>query len=140
MRLDSRSAERSLISHPAIADHGKREGERYVSHRHTETQRTRRVMHVHVCMFPTTSKWADYVAVQISCGNLSGNELTRNLSGNTVGQSRLSSLSHYGPIPVELVYASYSPLQKKKRGRRKKKKRRLGMNGRTVPQNPRKRG
>ena len=30
----------------------------------------------------TRSQWADYAAVQALCGNLSGNELTRNLSGN----------------------------------------------------------
>ena len=32
-------------------------------------------------------KWADYAAVQAQCGNLSGNELTRNSSGNTRSQS-----------------------------------------------------
>ena len=32
---------------------------------------------------PTKSEWADYAAVQIECGNLSGNELTRNSSENT---------------------------------------------------------
>ena len=31
---------------------------------------------------PSKSKWADYAAVQAQCGNLSGNDLTRNLSGN----------------------------------------------------------
>ena len=31
---------------------------------------------------PTKSEWADYTAVQAWCGNLSANELTRNLSGN----------------------------------------------------------
>ena len=36
---------------------------------------------------PTKSEWADYAAVQAQCGNLSGNELTRNLSGNTRPQS-----------------------------------------------------
>ena len=36
---------------------------------------------------PTKSEWADYAAVQAYCGNLSGNELTRNLSGNTRPQS-----------------------------------------------------
>ena len=36
---------------------------------------------------PTKSVWADYAAVQALCGNLSGNELTRNLSGNTRPQS-----------------------------------------------------
>ena len=32
---------------------------------------------------PSKSEWADYVAVQADCGNLSENELTRNSSGNT---------------------------------------------------------
>ena len=32
---------------------------------------------------PTKSEWADYAAVQAKCGNLSGNELTRNLSWNS---------------------------------------------------------
>ena len=32
-------------------------------------------------------EWADYAAVQAECGNLSGNELTRNSSGNTRSQS-----------------------------------------------------
>ena len=36
---------------------------------------------------PTMSERADYAAVQAWCGNLSGNELTRNLSGNTRPQS-----------------------------------------------------
>ena len=36
---------------------------------------------------PTKSEWADYAAVQAECGNLSGNELTRNLSRNTRPQS-----------------------------------------------------
>ena len=36
---------------------------------------------------PTKSEWADYAAVQASCGNLSGNELTCNSSGNTRSQS-----------------------------------------------------
>ena len=36
---------------------------------------------------PEKSEWADYVAVQAWCGNLSGNELTRNLSGNIRPQS-----------------------------------------------------
>ena len=33
------------------------------------------------------SEWADYAAVQAECGNLSGNELTHNSSGNTWPQS-----------------------------------------------------
>ena len=36
---------------------------------------------------PTNSEWADYAAVQAQCGNLSGDELTRNLSGNIRPQS-----------------------------------------------------
>ena len=32
-------------------------------------------------------EWADYAAVQAECGNLSGNELTRDSSGNTWSQS-----------------------------------------------------
>ena len=36
---------------------------------------------------PSKSEWADYAAVQAECGNLSGNELTRNSSGNTRSQS-----------------------------------------------------
>ena len=36
---------------------------------------------------PTKSEWADYAAAQAECGNLSGNELTRNSSGNTRSQS-----------------------------------------------------
>ena len=36
---------------------------------------------------PTKSEWADYVDVQAQSGNLFGNELTRNLSGNIRPQS-----------------------------------------------------
>ena len=36
---------------------------------------------------PTKSKWADCAAVQAECGNISGNELTRNSLGNTRSQS-----------------------------------------------------
>ena len=36
---------------------------------------------------PRKSEWAEYAAVQAECGNLSGNELTRNSSGNTWSQS-----------------------------------------------------
>ena len=32
---------------------------------------------------PMKSEWADYATAQAECGNLSGNELTRNSSGNT---------------------------------------------------------
>ena len=36
---------------------------------------------------PTNWQWADYAAVQAECGNLSGNKLARNSSGNTRSQS-----------------------------------------------------
>ena len=36
---------------------------------------------------PTKLEWAYYAAVQAQCGNLSGNKLTRNSSGNTRSQS-----------------------------------------------------
>ena len=36
---------------------------------------------------PVKSDWADHAAVQAKCGNLSGKELTRNLSGNILPQS-----------------------------------------------------
>ena len=36
---------------------------------------------------PSKSEWADYAAVQAEFGNLSGNELKRNSSGNTRSQS-----------------------------------------------------
>ena len=36
---------------------------------------------------PTKSEWADYAAIQALCGNLLGNKLTRNSSGNTRSQS-----------------------------------------------------
>ena len=35
----------------------------------------------------TKSEWADYATVQAQCGNLSGNELTRNSTGNTKAQA-----------------------------------------------------
>ena len=36
---------------------------------------------------PSMLEWADYAAIQAECGNLAGNELTRNSSGNTQSQS-----------------------------------------------------
>ena len=36
---------------------------------------------------PSKSEWADYAAVQAEHGNLSGNELTHNSSGNIRSQS-----------------------------------------------------
>ena len=45
---------------------------------------------------PLNSEWADYATVLAECGNLSGNKLTCNSSGNTY--RHLSSLSHCGLI------------------------------------------
>ena len=42
--------------------------------------------HAHT-LDPTKSEWADYADVQAQCGNLSGNDITRNASGNTRPQS-----------------------------------------------------
>ena len=57
---------------------------------------------------PMKSEWADYAAVQAYFGNQSGNELTRNSSGNT--WSRSSQLAEPlwtdSGIRVELVCAS----------------------------------
>ena len=50
---------------------------------------------------PSKSEWADYAAVQVEYGNLSGNKLTCNSSGNTY--RHLSSLSHCGLILAERV-------------------------------------
>ena len=36
---------------------------------------------------PSKSDWAEFADVQAECGNLSGNELTLNSSGNTQSQS-----------------------------------------------------
>ena len=67
---------------------------------------------------PSKSEWADYAAVQADRGNLSGNELTRNSSGNTWSQSSQLAESlctdpglKSGISVLELV----STLKKKKR-------------------------
>ena len=38
---------------------------------------------LHLNTHTPLTEWADYAAVQAECGNLSGKELIRNLSGNT---------------------------------------------------------
>ena len=74
----------------------------------------------------TKSESADYAAVQVQCGNLSGNELTRNSSGNTQPQLAEPLWTNSGiksGIRVrELIFTS------KERG---EKKRRQGTIGRT---------
>ena len=74
---------------------------------------------------PSKSEWADYAAVQAECGNLSGNELTRNSSGNIRSQS-----SQFAEPPRT------DPSPKSRISVRKLisiiKKRRRGMTGRTL--------
>ena len=56
--------------------------------RHSAKSAGRQVTPRHAYAFdPTKSEWADYAAAQAECGNLSGNELTRNSSVNTRSQS-----------------------------------------------------
>ena len=83
---------------------------------------------------PTKSEWYDYAAVQALCGNLSGNQLTRNLSGNIQPQS--SQLAEplwtdpgrkSGISMCKLIFTS----------KKRRKKCRQGMNGRTFSPNPR---
>ena len=90
--------------------------------------------HAHT-LDPTKSEWADYAAVQAECGNLSGNELTCNLSGNTWLQS--SQIAEPLWIDPDLKSGIILP---ELISIKKKKKRRQGMNCRTFSQNPRTRG
>ena len=77
------------------------------------------------------SEWADYAALQATCGNLSGNKLTRNSSGNTQPQlSQLSEPLWTDPGPKSGI-SVWPNLHLKE-----KKKRRQGMNCRTFSQNP----
>ena len=79
----------------------------------------------HACTLdPTMLEWADSAAVQAECGNLLGNDLTRNSSGNTRSQfSQLAEPMWIDPglkngISVrELISTS----------KREREKRRLGM-------------
>ena len=75
---------------------------------------------------PTKSEWVDYVAVQAYCGNLSGNELKCNSSGNPWRQSSQLSKplwtdpglkSHCGLILAWCVWPNLHQKKKKKAGR-----------------------
>ena len=89
------------------------------------------------CIYP----WPNKVGVGWLCRcqgiewELSGNELTHNLSGNIRPQSSLLVQQLWTDPGVHNLI---STLKKKKK--EKKKKRRQGINGRTFSQNPRKRG
>ena len=86
---------------------------------------------------PTMSEWADYAAVQTQCGNLSGNQLTRNSSGNTRSQSS----QHAVPLWTDPgIKSGISVGEIISILNNNKKKRRRGMNCRTSSQNPRARG
>ena len=85
---------------------------------------------------PTKSEWADYATVQAECGNLSGNELTRNLSGNIRPQScQLAELLWTDPgIKSQISWRGVINLKTKQKSAGG------GLNGRTFSQNLRKRG
>ena len=77
-------------------------------------------------LHPVKSEWADYATVQAECGNLSGNEVTRNSSGNT--KSKSSELAE--PLCIDPGLKSGISVRelistKKKRRRKKKKKRKV---------------
>ena len=85
------------------------------------------------------SEWADYAGVQAECGNLSGNELTRNSSGNTRSQSSQLAEALWtdpglksGISLRELISTLNKQTNKKKCGRE--------MNCGTFSRNPRTRG
>ena len=68
------------------------------------------------------SERADYAAVQAECGNLSGNELTRNSSGNTRSQlSQLAESLWTDPsLKSEIDVCELISTKKKKKKKKKK--------------------
>ena len=69
---------------------------------------------------PSKPEWTDYATVQTQCGNLSGNELTRNLSGNIRPQSSQLSEPLWTDLGVKsgisvLELISTPPPKKKKK-------------------------
>ena len=91
---------------------------------------------------PTKSEWSDYAAVQAKCGNLSGNELTRNLYGNIRPQSsQLAEPQWTDPgIKSGISVRDLISTSRKEKKKKEKKKRKRRVNGRTFSENPRKRG
>ena len=85
---------------------------------------------------PTKSEWADFAAVHAQCGNLSGNELTRNSSGNTRPES--SQLAQ--PLWTDPDLKNGISVRELISALKKKNNRRRGINSPTFSQNPRKRG
>ena len=86
---------------------------------------------------PMKLEWADYAAAQAECGNLSGNELTRDSSKKSWSHtSQLAEPLWTDPgLKSGISLRELIPTLKKK-----KKKRRRGMKCRTFSQNPRTRG
>ena len=66
------------------------------------------------------SEWADYAAVRAYCGNLSGNEHTRNLSENIrLQSSQLAEPLWTDPgINSEISVRELIPSQTKKKGKK----------------------
>ena len=85
---------------------------------------------------PSKSELADYAAFQVECWNLSGNELTRNLSGNIRSQS--SQLVE--PLWTDPGLKSGVSFTRANLHFKKQNKCRREMNCRTFSQNPRTRG
>ena len=81
---------------------------------------------------PTKSERANCAAVQAECGNISGNELTSNSSGNTRSQS--SQLAE--PLWTDPGLKSGISVRKLISNQKKKKKRKQGMSYQTLSQNP----
>ena len=89
----------------------------------------------HACTLdPTKSLWADYAAVQAQCGNLLGNELTRNSSGNTQPQSSQLAVPLWTDPNLKSGISGCALISTLK------KKRRRGINCRTFSQKSRTQG
>ena len=81
---------------------------------------------------PSKSEWNDSAAVQAECGNLSGNKLTCNSSGNTRSQS--CQLAE--PLWTDLGLKSGVSLLELISTYKKRKEHKRGMNCQTFSQNP----
>ena len=105
-------------------------GRLHLTHTHT---------HTHTLLTQKKSEWADYAAVQTYCGNLSRNDLTLNLSGNTQPQSHqfAEPLWTDSGLKRGIIVRGHDFYSKR---RRRRKKRRRAMNSQIFSQNPRKRG
>ena len=79
--------------------------------------------------------WADYAAVQASYGNLSGNEVTRNSSGNARSQSSQLAEPLWSDLGLNSGISGHKLISTLNNNN--KKKRRQGMNERTFSPNPR---